>query len=78
LTKHLEISRLLSTWVITLAMVTVIGLLEHQEVSAINGANGTSSNGTAGLNGANGTSGPHVHGANTNAGALPKSGMFFD
>ena len=87
--KHPKISRLLSALVITLTIGTVIGLLDHHEVSAINGANGTSTNGTAGLKGANGTSGPHAHGANgntenglngtnTNAGALPKSGMFFD
>jgi hypothetical protein len=47
--RHVEITRSLSTLAITLAILTVIGLLEHQELSAINGANGTSSNGTAGL-----------------------------
>jgi hypothetical protein len=75
LTKHLEISRLLSAWVITLAIVTVIGLLEHQEVSAVNGANGTSG---PHAHGANGNTENGLNGTNTNAGALPKSGMFFD
>ena len=64
--KHPKISRLLSALVVTLTVGTVIGLLDHHEVSAINGAKGASTNGTARLKGANGTSGLHAPGANGN------------
>jgi len=63
--KPLQISILLIVLVITLNIGIVMGL-EHHQVSAINGTNGTSSNGTVDSKGANGTSGPHAHGVNGN------------